>query len=106
MTRKLRVAALTVALFGALALSGCEHSRFYAGVNLAPPPPMVVGPVGRPPSPGWMWTDGYYVWGGNRWMWQPGRWARPPRPGFVWQPPRYERHRNGYRVRQGRWVRR
>jgi len=106
MTRKFRVAASTLALVGTLALSACEHTLFYAGVNFGPPPPLVFGPVGRAPGPGFMWTDGYYVWGGNRWVWRPGRWARPPHPGYVWRSPRYERTRNGYRVHQGRWVRR
>ena len=103
---KIRGAALTIALLGALALSACDHTQFFANVNVGPPPPPVFGPVGMAPGAGWMWTDGYYVWGGNAWVWRPGRWARPPHPGYVWRKPSYERHRNGYRVHKGGWVRR
>ena len=106
MKRKFRVAAFAVALMGALALPACEHTRYFAGVSFGPPPPLVAGPVGFAPGPSWVWTDGYYTWGGNRWVWQPGRWARPPHPGYVWRGPSYERHRNGVRMHQGRWVRR
>ena len=74
---KLRVAALTVALSGALGLSACDHTHFFANVNFGPPPPPVFGPVGLAPGAGWVWTDGYYAWGGNAWVWRPGRWARP-----------------------------
>ena len=103
---KIRVGAFTVALLGALAFSACEHSNFHAGVTVGPPPPPMFGPVGLAPGAGWVWTDGYYVWGGNAWRWRPGRWARPPHPGYVWRRPSYLPHRNGYRVHQGRWVRR
>jgi hypothetical protein len=102
---ELRVAA-PVILAGALALSACDHTTLYAGVNVGPPPPMFWGPVGVPPGPGWVWIDGFYTWGGNNWMWQPGRWARPPHPGWVWRRPTYVRTRNGFRMHQGRWVRR
>lgn len=106
MTGKFRVAASIAALVGALALSACEHAHFIAGVNVGPPAPLAFGPVGSAPSPGWVWTDGYYIWGGNRWVWRPGRWVRPPHPGYVWRNPTYERYRNGYRMYPGRWVRR
>jgi hypothetical protein len=100
---KFRIAASTMALAATLALSACDNVTFYKGVTFGPPPPL--GIVGVSPSPGWVWTDGYYSWGGSRWMWQPGRWARPPRPGYVWRKPFYEPHRNGYRVHRGHWVR-
>jgi len=95
-----------VALAGALALSACDEVTFYSGVNFAPPAPLVFGPVGPSPGPGFVWTDGYYMWGGNNWAWQSGRWARPPHPGYVWRAPRYERYRNGFRMHRGRWARR
>lgn len=54
MMRKFRVAVITIALLGALALSACEHTRFYSGVTFGPPPLRVAGPVGPRPSPGWV----------------------------------------------------
>jgi len=103
--REYRVAASAVVLAGALALSGCQHSTFYAGVSVGPPAPLVGAPVGFAPGPGWVWTDGYYVWSGTSWVWRPGRWARPTHPGWVWRRPTYVRHRNGFRMYRGRWVR-
>lgn len=104
MRRKFRVAVATVVLLGAWAFSACDHVTYFAGVNFAPPPPLVVGPVGPSPGPGFVWTDGYYTWGSNRWMWQQGRWSRPPRRGYVWRKPYYEPYHNGYRMHQGHWV--
>lgn len=45
----------------------------WGGIRKNPPPrPVVVGPVGRRPGPGFVWTGGYYRWGGTR--------------GYVWVP--------------------
>lgn len=101
---KFRVASAVV-LLGTLALCGCPHA-YFAAVTVGPPAPVAVGPVGVAPGLGWVWTDGYYDWGGTSWIWRPGRWARPPRPGYVWRRPAYRPYRNGYRVTPGRWVRR
>lgn len=106
MMRKSRVAVITIVLLGAWALSACEHARFYSGVTFGPPPLRVAGPVGPRPSPGWVWVDGYYDWGGSNWVWFPGRWAQPPRRGSVWRPPTYQRFHNGYRVHPGHWAHR
>src|SRR5215475_11944584 len=105
LVRKFRVAASAMALAGALALSACEHATFYSGVTIAPPPLRVVGPVGVAPSPGFVWTDGWYDWGGSSWMWRPGRWQRPPHPGWRWQRPVYQPWRGGMRVHPGHWAR-
>lgn len=103
--RRFRVAASALVLAGALALSACDHSTFYAGVTVGPPPPPIWGPVGLAPGPGFAWMDGYYFWGGSSWMWRGGRWARPPRAGMVWRRPTYRRVSNGWRMQPGRWVR-
>src|SRR5215472_10564083 len=92
--RKFGAAASAMALRGALALSACQHSTFFAGVTVGPP--LVLGPVGVPPGPGWVWTDGFYDWVGNRWVWRPERWAQPPHPGWVWRQPRHVRHHNRF----------
>ena len=34
-------------------------------VRTAPPPPRAVGVVGRSPGRGFVWTDGYWRWGGQ-----------------------------------------
>ena len=36
-----------------------------------------------------VWVNGYYGWGGNDWVWVPGRWVQRPRRDLVWNDPRY-----------------
>ena len=36
-----------------------------------------------------VWVNGYYGWGGNDWIWVPGRWVQRPRRDLVWNDPRY-----------------
>ena len=35
------------------------------------------------------WVNGYYGWGGNDWVWVPGRWVQRPRRDVAWNDPRY-----------------
>lgn len=72
-------------------------------VRVAPPAPLHVGVVGRPPRAGYVWTDGYYRWAGGRYVWNDGRWLRPPRPGMVWVPARWMRVGNGWAFQAGHW---
>jgi hypothetical protein len=74
-------------------------------VRTPPPRPIAVRPVGRRPGRGWVWTGGYWTWGGGRrgYVWVPGRWRRPPRTGAVWVSPRWRRGRGGYTFVAGRW---
>jgi hypothetical protein len=67
------------------------------------PPPIIM--ERRPPLPsrGHIWIDGNWHWSGQRYVWQPGRWAVPPHGRAVWVPPRYERDEHGYRYMPGRW---
>ena len=72
-------------------------------VRVAPPAPVRVGVVGRPPHPGYVWTEGYQRWNGTRYVWVSGRWMRPPRPGVVWVSPLWVRRGNGWVFRAGYW---
>jgi hypothetical protein len=36
-----------------------------------------------------VWVNGYYGWGGNDWVWVPGRWVQRPRRDLTWNDPRY-----------------
>jgi hypothetical protein len=81
--RKLKVAASAMVLAQALALSACQHVHFYTGVTFGPPAPIVTGPIGVAPYPGWVWTDGFYDWNGSRWVWAPGAMgSASPSPGM------------------------
>jgi len=70
------------------------------------PPPIVREHRPSPPSRGHIWIDGNWHWGGQRYVWNAGRWARPPHGRAVWVPPRYERGQRGYRYMPGRWSER
>jgi hypothetical protein len=93
----LRGAALAAS---ALALAGCV-----AQVRVAGPPPVVVAPAAvvdvqvreappplpdyeQPPVPeeGYLWTPGYWAWGGGGYYWVPGTWVQPPSVGVLWTP--------------------
>jgi hypothetical protein len=54
-------------------------------VSEAPPP---LPDYDQPPipEPGFLWTPGYWAWGGEGYYWVPGTWVRPPRVGVLWTP--------------------
>jgi hypothetical protein len=51
----------------------------------APPP---LPDYEQPPCPedGYLWTPGYWAWGGGGYYWVPGTWVQPPRVGVLWTP--------------------
>jgi hypothetical protein len=51
----------------------------------APPP---LPDYDQPPCPedGYLWTPGYWAWGGGGYYWVPGTWVQPPRVGVLWTP--------------------
>ena len=38
------------------------------------------------PGPGYLWTPGYWAWGGSDYYWVPGTWVLAPQPGYLWTP--------------------
>jgi hypothetical protein len=85
----------------AAALAGCVAQVRVAG---PPPPAVYVAPAAveiqaseappplpdydQPPCPedGYLWTPGYWAWGGGGYYWVPGTWVQPPRVGVLWTP--------------------
>jgi hypothetical protein len=94
----IRGAALAVSV---AALAGCVAQVRVAG---PPPPTVYVAPAAveiqareaPPPLPdydqpscpedGYLWTPGYWAWGGGGYYWVPGTWVQPPRVGVLWTP--------------------
>jgi hypothetical protein len=101
MNRKLLLLAFVFLVIGIL--SACASHNGYYTARYAPPPPRVVGFVGSAPGPGYVWTDGYWVYRGNNWAWTNGVWVRPPRPRAVWVPHQWRRDGRGYRLYPGHW---
>ncbi len=84
--------------------TGCAGSYHYGYVGMAPPPPRYEA-YGYAPGPGYVWINGYWGYGGGRYNWVPGRWARPPHARDRWEAGRWEHTRQGYRYYEGRWRR-
>jgi hypothetical protein len=61
------------------------------GYAVGYPPPIAPAYYARPayPGPGYAWVNGAYYWGGARYAWRPGYWARPPYVGARFIGPRY-----------------
>lgn len=51
-----------------------------------PPPPLPVYTQPPCPTPGYLWTPGYWGWGPVGYYWVPGVWVRPPQVGLLWTP--------------------
>jgi hypothetical protein len=71
-------------------------------VRLAPPRPLVEAVVPAP-GVGYVWTPGYYGWGGQAYVWSPGAWVVAPWPGAHWEPPHWIRRRGGWVFVEGHW---
>jgi WXXGXW repeat (2 copies) len=104
----LPLAGVALALTAATLLGGCVVAtapppRVYAPPP--PPPPAYAEPAvevevraseappplpdyEQPPCPedGYLWTPGYWAWGGGGYYWVPGTWVQPPRVGVLWTP--------------------
>ncbi len=50
------------------------------------PPPLPDNEQPPPPDDGYLWTPGYWAWGGGGYYWVPGTWVQPPRVGVLWTP--------------------
>jgi WXXGXW repeat (2 copies) len=66
-------------------------------------------PVARveviPASPGaeFVWTPGYWSWGGSEHVWVSGRWVVPPAGHRVWVAHRWEHDSHGWHLIEGHW---
>ncbi len=71
------------------------------------PPPTKVEVIPLARRRNCRWLDGHYIWAGQAWRWQKGRWVRPP-GGCYYAPPttRYEKTERGTMLihRPGAWF--
>ncbi|MGI9115079.1 MAG: hypothetical protein DLM52_07015 [Chthoniobacterales bacterium] len=72
-------------------------------VGFAPPVlPIYAQPVC--PTPGYIWTPGYWAWSGfGGYYWVPGVWVAPPSVGLYWTPPYWGWGNGVYVFHQGYW---
>lgn len=67
-------------------------------VDRPPPPPPRVEYRGYPPVVGYVWLEGRWHWGNQRYQWVPGRWVQPQhRPVYVPRPD-YSHDRDHHRA--------
>lgn len=70
----------------------------------APPAPRIEY-RGLPPGADQVWIDGYWNWGGSRYLWVPGRWSAQ-RPSQAWGPQFWQREDEHRRPHGGQWEER
>jgi hypothetical protein len=86
--RKLQIAAIAVFMGSAVMLAPALSAQIAVGISvrIGPPPLRVVAVQPMCPGPGYIWTPGYWAYGGGGYYWVPGAWVMAPRPGLLWTP--------------------
>jgi hypothetical protein len=82
--RYLRASLFT---FLMICLSAAAFAQVRITVGFAPPPlPVYEQPLC--PGDGYIWTPGYWAWGGDfdDYYWVPGTWVTAPEVGYLWTP--------------------
>src|SRR6266571_8563437 len=98
---KLRSIILAAFLFVSLPLAS-SFAQVGISVNVAPPVlPVYEQPLC--PTPGYIWTPGYWGWGDGDYYWVPGVWVPPPRVGLLWTPAWWGWNNGAYAFNQGYW---
>ncbi|MGH9617235.1 MAG: YXWGXW repeat-containing protein [Acidobacteriaceae bacterium] len=83
-TYKLRNAFIALVL---CAIPTAAFSQIAVGISVRVAPPVLpVYVQPRCPTPGYLWTPGYWAYGPNGYYWVRGVWVAPPRPGLLWTP--------------------
>jgi hypothetical protein len=81
----------TVFVFSTLALASLAHpivadAQVICVSNNVPPPELPVYAQPPIPTPGYIWTPGYWAGGPSGYFWVPGTWVQPPSVGLLWTP--------------------
>ncbi|MBB5343390.1 YXWGXW repeat-containing protein [Tunturibacter empetritectus] len=76
-------------LLGALCVTPiASFAQIAVGVSIHVAPPALPVYTQPPcPTPGYLWTPGYWAYGAAGYYWVPGVWVAPPRVGVLWTPP-------------------
>ncbi len=86
----MRIARFICSLFlavGLLAIPTQSRAQVAVGISVRVGPPVL--PIyAQPicPSPGYIWTPGYWAYGDDGYFWVPGTWVEPPEVGLLWTP--------------------
>jgi hypothetical protein len=73
-------------------------------VRVPAAPPLLPNEEQPPGSAeGYLWTPGYWSWGGAGYFWVPGGWVQPPRTGVLWTPGYWAFEGGFYVFHHGYW---
>ena len=99
-----RVAGAMLAIGAIAAIPAPARAAVYLSVNIAPP---ILPVYEQPmlPGPGYLWTPGYWAWGGDGYYWVPGTWVLPPYMGALWTPGYWGWGGGVYLFHRGYWGR-
>jgi hypothetical protein len=76
-----------LSLTAAIGLTGTASAAIAVGVSInVAPPELPVYEQPAVPGPGYLWSPGYWAWGGEDYYWVPGTWVLAPQPGYLWTP--------------------
>lgn len=67
------------------------------------PPPLPVYDQPAIPSPGYLWSPGYWAWNNYEYYWVPGTWVEPPQSGLLWTPGYWAFADGVYGYHRGYW---
>ena len=86
------------------AIPAISHAQVAVGVSITTAPPALPD-FEQPPCPteGYLWTPGYWGYGGGDYFWTPGVWVAPPHPGLLWTPGYWGFGGGFYRWHGGYW---
>ena len=105
MMRLTKIAALLLlVVLATLAMPSVAPAQVSVGVaiHIGPPAlPVYEQPIC--PSPGYIWTPGYWAWGPDGYFWVPGTWVLAPSPGLLWTPGYWGWGGGGYLWHAGYW---
>ena len=68
-----------------------------------PPPPLPAYDQPPIPTPGYVWTPGYWAWNTYDYYWVPGVWVPPPQTGLLWTPGYWAFVGGAYLFHAGYW---
>ncbi|MGA8705537.1 MAG: YXWGXW repeat-containing protein, partial [Steroidobacteraceae bacterium] len=87
MSLRKSILAAALSLTAATMISGTAGAAIDIGVSInVAPPELPVYEQPAIPGPGYLWTPGYWAWGGSDYYWVPGTWVLAPQPGYLWTP--------------------
>ena len=102
--RKIHMIGVLAFALAVLALPAVSSAQISVGiaVHIGPPAlPVYAQPIC--PSPGYLWTPGYWAYGPDGYYWVPGTWVEPPQVGLLWTPGYWGWGSGGYFWHAGYW---